>query len=114
MEKSMEEILSRKKYIRRVMKHGIYGIIFLIISLWIWMIGYHHFGKDLNWVDSFLNASMILTWMWPINQMETDEAKIFSSLYALYSWIAFLSIFTIMLTPVLHRFLHKFHISTKD
>jgi hypothetical protein len=78
-------------------------------SLMIGVAGYHVYGK-LNFVDSLLNASMILTGMGPVNVMATDSAKLFASFYALFSGIVFLTAMSIMAAPVLHRFLHKFHL----
>ncbi len=71
--------------------------------------GYHYFGK-LGWLDAFLNSSMILTGMGPVDRMETPEGKIFSMFYCLYSGIAFLSLVAILLAPIYHRFLHRFNL----
>jgi hypothetical protein len=64
----------------------------------------------LGWIDSLLNAAMILTGMGPVDQLQTNEAKIFASLYALFSGVAFLTIVAILMAPLVHRFLHRFHI----
>ena len=77
------------------------------------MAGYHVLGH-LSWLDSFVNASMILTGMGPVDHMETAAAKIFSGVYALFSGVVFLSAAAVILTPVLHRFLHRFHIEIDD
>lgn len=73
------------------------------------MTGYRYYA-DLEWIDSFHMSSMILTGMGPVIEMKTDSAKIFSSLYALYSGVAFLSIVGVFLTPIVHRILHILHI----
>ena len=73
------------------------------------MAGYHCFG-NLPWVDSFLNASMILTGMGPVDRMETDAGKLFSSFYALFSGVAFLTFVAVLFSPLYHRFMHKFHL----
>jgi hypothetical protein len=73
------------------------------------MLGYHVF-VSLNWVDSFLNAAMILGGMGPVNPLTTNAGKIFAGIYAIYSGIAFLLIVGITFTPVVHRFIHKLHI----
>ena len=64
----------------------------------------------LNFIDSLLNASMILTGMGPVNPMPTNAAKLFASLYSLYSGVAFLTVMGVFLAPVIHRFMHKLHI----
>ena len=78
-------------------------------SLGVGMVGYHVFG-DLPWVDSLLNASMILTGMGPVDPMKTTAGKLFASAYALFSGVAFLTIVGVLLAPVVHRFLHHFHL----
>jgi hypothetical protein len=113
-----EPILSQKEFIRRFIRHFCIGFGLIIIALGIGAIGYH-FTENLSWLDSFLNASMILTGMGPVNQMQTDAGKIFATVYALFSGVAFLTMAAILFAPVLHRFLHKFHLEfdetdTKD
>jgi hypothetical protein len=72
-------------------------------------LGYHYIGQ-LNWIDSFQMACMILTGMGPVAEMTSDAAKLFSSFYALYSGIAFLSITAVFFAPIIHRFLHILHV----
>jgi hypothetical protein len=72
------------------------------------VVGYHTIA-GLPWIDSLLNASMILTGMGPVNPMETDAAKLFASFYSIYSGVAFLSISVVFLAPLAHRILHLFH-----
>jgi len=85
----------------------------IVVSLGIGTVGYHVFG-GLAWVDALLNASMILTGMGPVDAMRTTAAKLFASGYALFSGVAFLSIVGLMLAPVVHRFLHHFHLEIED
>jgi hypothetical protein len=82
--------------------------LFLAASLLIGMAGYKAFG-GLSWLDSFLNASMILTGMGPVSPMTTAAGKIFSGCYALFSGLAFLSSAGILFAPVVHRAMHSFH-----
>jgi hypothetical protein len=79
-------------------------------SLLLGSAGYHYLG-DLPWVDALLNAAMILTGMGPVDPMKTTAAKLFATFYALYSGIAFLTVVAVLVAPLLHRFLHKFHLS---
>jgi hypothetical protein len=76
-------------------------------------IGYHHFGL-ISWLDSFHMACMILTGMGPVAEMTTSSAKIFSSLFALYSGVAFLSITAVFFAPIIHRLLHILHVEQDD
>jgi len=77
-------------------------------SLLIGMIGYH-FLEELGWLDSFLNASMILGGMVPVNNPQTGGGKLFAGLYALYSGLVFLVVVGVLFAPVLHRARHLFH-----
>ena len=80
-------------------------MVLVTFSLAIGTIGYHYLG-DISWIDALLNASMILTGMGPVNHMDTDTAKIFATIYSLYSGIAFLTTSAILVTPAVHRLLH--------
>lgn len=82
----------------------------IIFSLMIGTMGYMYF-YHLSWVDGLYNASMILTGMGPVNNAPDNAAKIFSSIYALYSGIAFLTSLSVMITPIYKRYLHKIHIN---
>ncbi len=73
------------------------------------MIGYHVFEK-LPWMDAFVNAAMILSGMGPVATLQTDAGKIFAGCYALFSGLALVAILGIIFAPVVHRFLHKFHL----
>lgn len=66
------------------------------------------------WIDALLNSSMILTGMGPVDSMKTYAGKLFATFYALYSGIAFLTLVAVMLAPVLHRVMHKFHWDDTD
>ncbi|MFN6038229.1 MAG: hypothetical protein ACK452_07165 [Bacteroidota bacterium] len=90
-------------------KFLIFTTLLVFISLAIGTFGYHHIS-GLGWVDSFHMASMILTGMGPVIEMKTAYAKLFSSFYALYSGIAFLSITAVFFAPIIHRILHYLHV----
>ena len=77
-------------------------------SLAIGMLGYHGFER-LGWTDSFLNASMLLSGMGPLESPQTEGGKLFAGFYALYSGLAVLVIASLMLAPLVHRLLHRFH-----
>jgi len=110
LEHHRKPLLSRKQFILRQIRYTLFSLAILSLSLGIGTAGYHAFGR-LSWIDSFLNASMILTGKGPVDHLETDSGKIFSALYALFSGIAFLAFAVVLLTPAYHRFLHKFHLS---
>ena len=78
-------------------------------SLTLGTLGYHY-TEGMSWLDSLLNAAMILTGMGPAEPMKSDEGKMFAVFYCLYSGIAFLSLVAILITPIYHRFLHRFNL----
>ena len=108
-EHKTDEILPRSAFLLRLARS--FGVTLLIIafSLAMGSVGYHHFEK-LEWVDSLLNAAMILTGMGPAGPLKYTSGKLFATFYALYSGIAFLSIMAVLLAPVFHRAMHKFHL----
>lgn len=81
----------------------------IAIALTIGIVGYH-FIAGFNFVDSLLEASMILGGMGPVRELPNDTAKTFASIYALFSGVIFIALMGIILAPVAHRVLHKFHI----
>lgn len=102
-------LAGRKTFQQRVFKSGKFALIIFLSSLSIGISGYH-FIADMSWVDSFLNASMILGGMGEVSALHSNSAKIFAGCYALFSGITFLSSMAIFLSPVIHRILHKLHV----
>jgi hypothetical protein len=102
-------LLSRAKFIRRVGCHALIALVFVAVALGIGVLGYHWLGH-LNWIDSLLNASMILGGMGPVDPLQSNAAKVFASCYALFSGLAFIGIAGVMLAPFAHRMLHRFHL----
>jgi hypothetical protein len=80
----------------------------LAFGLGVGILGYHYIA-GLSWIDSLLNASMILGGMGPMDSLKTDAAKIFASCYALFSGLAFIGIVSVLLAPFVHRLLHRVH-----
>lgn len=112
LEPKTSPILPFGKFIIRVLTYFLFSFLLILFSLGLGTIGYHYFN-GLNMIDGFYNAAMILTGMGPVNEMKTVGAKLFSSFYALYSGIAFLSIFAVIFAPIAHRLLHILHLQDK-
>jgi hypothetical protein len=77
------------------------------------VVGYH-VTENMPWLDSLLNASMILGGMGPVSELRTSAGKTFASCYALFSGLFFLVIVGVLLAPAVHRYAHKFHLGTED
>ncbi len=97
-------------FAKRLALNGIIGLLLLLFSLGVGMLGYH-FLEDLSWIDSLLNASMILGGKGPVSPLQTTVGKIFASVYAIYSGVILLASVGILVTPIFHRFLHRFHLA---
>ncbi len=82
-------------------------------SLVLGILGYHFF-EGLSYIDSLVNAAMLLGGMGPVNELHTTAGKLFASFYALYSGIVFLVSVGVILAPLYHRFLHRFHLEIED
>lgn len=104
-------LLPRRQFYHRLARSAALGSAIVTGALLIGMIGYHLF-ENLGWVDSFANASMILSGMGPLGELKTTAGKIFAGCYALFSGVAFLTSVGLVFAPVFHRFLHKFHLET--
>jgi hypothetical protein len=108
-----DQLASRSVFIKRVIAALAVALALILVALIIGIAGYH-FIAGFNWVDSLLEASMILGGMGPIKELPTDTAKVFASIYALFSGLIFIGVMGIVLGPVVHRIMHKFHVDEKD
>lgn len=102
-------LLTRIQFVKRVALHLTWAISMVAFALGLGILGYHFLGK-LRWVDSLLNASMILAGMGPVDPLHTTSAKVFASCYALFSGLAFIGIATLLIAPFAHRLLHRVHL----
>src|SRR5437867_596271 len=112
-ESKTQRVVSRSRFIRRVGLSLALAVAVLAFGLSVGVLGYHVIA-GLDWIDSLLNASMILTGMGPVDVLKTSSAKIFASFYALFSGVVFISVMAITITPIVHRILHKFHVDEDD
>ena len=108
-EHKSQPLLPRPLFYRRVLRNIVIAIIILSICLLIGTLGYHVWA-DAQWIDAFYNASMILSGMGPVIDIKRDAGKIFSSLYALFSGVVFITTIGVMLAPSIHRLFHRFHL----
>jgi hypothetical protein len=111
-ERRHDPLLSRRAYFRRLVRHALLAGGMLLASLGIGMAGYHGL-EGLGWLDAYLNASMILSGMGPLAPITRASGKLFAGCYALFSGVAFLTTIGVLLSPVVHRGLHKFHIESQ-
>lgn len=112
-ESKNEKLIPVTQFYKRLFVFFAFSVGVLILALLIGISGYH-FIAGFGWIDATLNASMILTGMGPVDKLPTDTAKLFASAYALFSGLVFITMIGVVLAPVMHRILHKFHIDDED
>jgi hypothetical protein len=112
-ERQNHKMISRGQFARRMVRHILLGLGLIGLALLVGMAGYHYFAK-LNWIDSFLNASMILGGMGPVDPLPSDGAKLFAGYYALFSGVFFLVCVGVVVAPIFHRILHHFHLDPEE
>jgi hypothetical protein len=112
-ENRKQPLLSTAKFLKRVGRHWLTGFGVLAFGLGGGIFGYHYIAR-LSWIDSLLNASMILGGMGPVDPLRTDGAKIFASCYALFSGLAFIGVVSVLLAPFVHRLLHRVHAEGRE
>lgn len=95
--------------IKRMVRHLCIGIVIVSVAICIGVIGFHYF-ENMLWLDAFENSCMILSTMGPVITIKTQGGKLFSSLYALFSGLVFVTTIAIVFAPIVHRFIHKFHL----
>ena len=108
-----QRLASMAVFYQRVFKHIFIAIIVMIACLCIGILGYHY-TADIPWLDALHNASMILSGMGPVVEIKTVAGKWFSSVYAMFSGVVFITNIGVILAPALHRIFHRLHLGEDD
>jgi hypothetical protein len=112
-ESKNKSLLSRAEFLARLAQSFGVTLLIVAISLLFGGAGYHYFGL-LPWIDAVSNAAMILTGMGPVDPLRSSAGKLFATFYCLYSGIAFLTMMAVLLAPIIHRLMHKFHLEVSN
>ena len=107
-----QPLLPRRRFLLRLSHHLIGAAVFITISLGIGLLGYRAF-EGMSWVDSFLNAAMLMGGMGPVGEIHTTGGKLFAGCYALYCGIVFIVTIGVILAPFFHRIIHRFHLEVE-
>ena len=107
-ERRTDPPISRRRFLQRLLSHAVGATPLVMASLLLGMAGYAYF-EHLPWRDAFLNAAMLLGGMGPVDAPHSDGGKLFAGLYALYAGLVFVVVAGLILAPIAHRVLHKFH-----
>ncbi len=108
-ESMRQPLLSRAAFVRRLAWNFAVASALIGVSLFGGMVGYRT-TEDMAWIDAFANASMILSGMGPLDPLKTSGGKLFAGLYALYSGLVLILASGIILAPLVHRLIHRFHL----
>jgi len=108
-----QPIISPRQFLRRLANSGLFALGIVAISLFIGMLGYRVL-EGLRWIDAFLNATMLLGGMGPVNLPTSFGGKLFAGLYALYCGLVVIFTAGILLAPIAHRILHRFHMDSPE
>lgn len=104
-----DPLLPRHRFLLRAAFFLLLSAALVAAALGVGVLGYHYLG-DLSWIDALLNASMILGGMGPVDPITSHAGKLFASFYALFSGLLFIGAMSLVLTPFVHRLMHKLHI----
>lgn len=110
---SKKQLLKSPNLYQHVTRNVIWAFFLTSMALFCGMLGYHHIEK-MNWIDAFMNASMILSGMGPATALTTNSGKLFAGFYALFSGLAFIAIMVIILSPLIHQFFRKIHLENNS
>jgi len=113
LERKHQPLASRRRFAGRMAGSIAASAALILLSLFGGMAGYHHF-EGMSWIDSFANASMILSGMGPLAPLQTWDGKAFAGLYALYSGLMLILAMGIVIAPIVHRVLHRFHLESDE
>lgn len=108
-ERRSQPLLSPRAFRLRMLIYAGFALLVIAGALGVGIVGYH-WTEDMAWIDALVNAAMILGGMGPVSELHTSAGKVFAACYALFSGLAFIVIMGVIFGPVVHRFLHRFHL----
>ena len=109
LEHRAQPVVTPREFMIRLVHSGLIAVGLVAVSLFIGMLGYHSL-EGLGWIDAFLDASMLLGGMGPVHTPVTPGGKMFAGFYALYCGLVVIAVTGVMLAPIAHRILHRFHV----
>lgn len=109
LENRYSPVLPRKMFLQRLLKSSFLAVIVIAGSVFLGMCGYHYL-EDISWINAYLDSTMTVSGVGAVSTLETTPGKIFAGTFALYSSFVVVVAISLILAPILHRFLHKFHV----
>jgi hypothetical protein len=108
-----QPLLPRRAYYNRIVRSAFAGIALVVPSMAIGMVGYH-FLEGRAWLDAYLDAAMLMGGMGPVSTPVTVAGKVFAGTYAIYCGLVVLLVAGVMMSPVIHRAMHRFHLEQEE
>lgn len=105
--------LPARHFAKRLVLHAATGAVIVLFSLLIGIAGYVRFA-ELSPIDAFLNSAMLMGGMGPVNAPQHTSGKLFAGMYALYAGLVFILVSGLLLAPIVHRVMHRFHWSSGE
>lgn len=109
LERRDQAVAPRRVFARRMLLAGLLWLAMTLLWLGIGMLGYG-LTEGMKPIDAFLNASMILSGMGPVDTLQTFGGKLFAGAYAILSGLLIVVAAGFVLAPIMHRVLHAFHV----
>ena len=104
-----QPVISRSAFIKRMTVCVLVSLAILFLTYFIGTLIFHYLG-GFTWIDGVLNAVLVMMGVSITGALNNPVLKIFVSFYAVFSGVIFFSVITIILLPIIHRFLHRFHL----
>ncbi|MER1968010.1 two pore domain potassium channel family protein [Castellaniella sp. GW247-6E4] len=112
-ESRKHDLLPLRDFLRRVLSHVFYALVLIFSTLCLGVVGNMWF-ETITWHDAVLNAALIVAGIGPFILPATVGGKIFFSFYGIFVGLVFMATLGVVLAPVAHRLLHKFHLDGDD
>ncbi|ROT44308.1 hypothetical protein [Pusillimonas sp. NJUB218] len=113
-ESRVEQVISKRQFAIRMLKHLLLALAFILVSLLCSMLGYMWFEDGVHWHDAALNMAMIASGIGPTMLPATVQGKIFLALYSAYISVVFVAVLGLVMAPIMHRILHVFHLDDDE
>lgn len=104
-----DPLLPGHLFLRRLGRQLLLGALLIACTLVIGTVGYHY-ANGSTWIDGFVDASMLMAGMGQVGVLQGTAGKLFASFYALYCGVVFILLAGLLLAPIFHRLLHRFHL----
>ncbi|CND64339.1 Uncharacterised protein [Yersinia frederiksenii] len=103
-------LISFRAFLKRILLHFGGAVLLVIFTLFIGMVGHILFDENIGWHDATLNSAFIANGIGPYIMPQSIAGKIFFAFYGMFTSLVFMTTLGLVLAPVAHRVLHKFHL----